>query len=530
MVATYSDQSEKQSPKTEASPWDSLPGIDEAIQAQENLPQEEPGEFEMGQKGETKALQVKKLLELAGVRITNSPSGSSYASYRTGAHLETRSTEDPEFRRWLVRKFLEVKDSCLSQESLKDGVFLASAHTEEAQQEPHIRVAGDPDEILLDLGLPSWEMVRITSDGWSLEPYRGKPLIVRPQGSLPLPYPDREGTLEALRPFVNGSREEFVKVCGFLLASLHPSGPYPVLLISGSQGSAKSTLSRFLVRLIDNRVVTSADLPQKPEEFPVIAQHFHVLNFDNVSHISTDISNSLCRLSTGGGLAKRRLYTDGELSAFGGRRPCILNGIGGLASRGDLVDRAVFLNLDKLHNFATEEALEKRWEASAPLIMGGLLNALVGCIKGREGTRLAEKPRMLDAVLWVEGAALCGRAPWKNGEFAELMTKNKDEADMEILENDMVASFLMEEMALNEKLCMKPTELRRRIFEYHRDSETRRLCPHSTQLLHKKLEELSPILHRAGIAFKRTRIYNAHYIEFWKIPAKGQPQEKPLSA
>lgn len=498
--------------------WDELPDIQEAIQAQEEIPQEEPEEVELEpQPKETKPLQVKKLLELAGVRIVNSPGGSSYATYKTEEHTETRSTEDSAFRRWLARKFFDVKGSTLSPEQLKDGVFLASAYTKEDPQEPRIRVAGTPNEIILDLGLPAWEMVRITSDGWELEPYTGDPIMVRPQGSLPLPYPDRSGSLESLRPFVNGSREEFTKVCGFLLASLHPSGPYPALLISGSQGSAKSTLSRFLIRLLDNRVVTSSDLPSKPEELPVVAQHFHVLNFDNISHIDTTISNALCRLATGGGIAKRKLYTDSELSAFGGRRPCILNGIGSLASRGDLVDRAVFLNLSKIRDFATEESLEKRWSEAAPFIMGGILNALVGCIKGRNGTRLEEKPRMLDAVLWVEGSAVCGRAPWKHGEFAELMTRNKEEADMEILENDPVSSFILEEIEHLEMLQMKPLEMRKRIFEFHRDSEARQLCPRSSNLLYKKLDELAPLLSRVGILFEKKRIDNVRYLEFRRI-------------
>jgi hypothetical protein len=57
---------------------------------------------------------------------------------------------------------------------------------------------------------------------------------------LPLPVPERGGSIEALRPFLNVSNENgFVLIVAWLLAALRPTGPYPLLAICGEQGSAR---------------------------------------------------------------------------------------------------------------------------------------------------------------------------------------------------------------------------------------------------------------------------------------------------
>ncbi len=67
------------------------------------------------------------------------------------------------------------------------------------------------------------------------------------------------------------------------------------------------------------------------------------------------MSNALCRLSTGGGLGTRKLYTNNEQQVFNVVRPLVLNGITDLAHRTDLGDHAIIL---ELHPFRIE--MERR--------------------------------------------------------------------------------------------------------------------------------------------------------------------------
>ena len=57
------------------------------------------------------------------------------------------------------------------------------------------------------------------------------------------------------------------------------------------------------------------------------------------------ISDTLCRLATGGGFAVRQLNTDEDEVLFDGARPVILNGIEDIVTRPDL---AVFLTLEPI--------------------------------------------------------------------------------------------------------------------------------------------------------------------------------------
>jgi hypothetical protein len=130
---------------------------------------------------------------------------------------------------------------------------------------------------------------------------------------LPLPVPERGRSLEALRSFLNlSSQNDFVLVVGWLLAALRPEGPYPLLAISGEQGSAKMVLSKLLRALVDPNVAPVRALPREERELMIAATNGHVLAFDNLSGLSPWLSDALCRLASGCSFAVRRLYTDDE--------------------------------------------------------------------------------------------------------------------------------------------------------------------------------------------------------------------------
>ena len=77
----------------------------------------------------------------------------------------------------------------------------------------------------------------------------------------------------------------------------------------------------------------------------IAASNGHVVAFDNLSRLADDLSDNLSVLATGGGFAVRQLYTNDEEQIFQAQRPLILNGISQVATRGDLLDRAIVVTL-----------------------------------------------------------------------------------------------------------------------------------------------------------------------------------------
>jgi hypothetical protein len=150
------------------------------------------------------------------------------------------------------------------------------------------------------------------------------------------------------------------------------------------------------------------------------------------------ISDTLCRLATGGGFAVRQLYTDQDEVLFDAARPVILNGIEDIVTRPDLADRAVFLTLEPIpeERRRPEAELWAAFEAERPRILGVLLDAVVEGLKRLPETHLPKLPRMADFALW---ATACEAALWPAGTFWSAYCGNLGEAVESVIDADPVA-------------------------------------------------------------------------------------------
>jgi hypothetical protein len=254
-----------------------------------------------------------------------------------------------------------------------------------------------------------------------------------------LPIPVSGGSIEALRSFLNvQSDADFVLVVAWALACLRDRGPYPVLVLSGEQGSAKSTFSAMLRALLDPNTAPLRALPREDRDLFIAASNGHVLAFDNVSGLPAWISDTLCRLATGGGFAVRQLYTDQDEVLFDAARPVSLNGIEDIITRPDLADRTLFLMLEPIpeERRRPEAELWAAFEAARPRILGVLLDAVAKGLAKLPATRLDKLPRMADFALW---ATACESALWPSGTFWSAYRGNRDEAVESVIDADPIA-------------------------------------------------------------------------------------------
>jgi len=68
---------------------------------------------------------------------------------------------------------------------------------------------------------------------------------------LAIPEPVPGGRLDELRQHVHMSASDYVLAVSWLLAVLHGRGPYPILALTGEQGTGKSFTGDMLRRLVD---------------------------------------------------------------------------------------------------------------------------------------------------------------------------------------------------------------------------------------------------------------------------------------
>ena len=302
-----------------------------------------------------------------------------------------------------------------------------------------IRVAGLGDKIYIDLGTRDWSAVEVSTTGWRVvaePPVRFR----RSKGLLALPMPERGGDVNALRPFLNLKTDaDFSLAVSWLIAALRNLGPYPVLVLTGEHGTAKTTLSRIFRALIDPNSSSQRSLPRSDRDLFVSANNGYVMALDNVSNLPPWLSDSLARLATGGSFSTRELYTDSEESLFDAVRPIILNGIEDFVSRGDLADRAVGLTLTVIpeDQRRDEETFWAEFNTAAPKILGALLDAVACGLKRLPEVKLDRKPRMADFAKWVVACEVA--LPWNPGFFMRAYEDIRVDAVETLSESDAVA-------------------------------------------------------------------------------------------
>jgi hypothetical protein len=469
--------------------------------------------------------QADILIDLVdNVELFHSADGTAFADLDINGHRETWPVRSKGFKRWLGRQFYEETGGAACSEALQSALNVAEAkaHFDGSEQPVFIRVGGIDGNLYLDLGDEDWRAVEITTTGWRVienPPVRFR----RAAGMQPLPIPVPGGSVEALRSFLNvQSDTDFVLIVAWALAVLRNRGPYPVIVLAGEQGSAKSTFSAILRALLDPNTAPLRALPREDRDLFIAANNGHVLAFDNVSGLPSWISDTLCRLATGGGFAVRQLYTDQDEVLFDAARPVILNGIEDIVTRPDLADRAVFLTLEAIpeERRRPEAELWAAFEAERPHILGVLLDAVVRGLKMLPDTRLERLPRMADFALW---ASACETAIWPAGTFWSAYCGNRDEAVENVIEADPVAAVVRAVMANRTDWTGTATDLLSALTEAAGERVAKsRTWPASSRALSGRLRRAATFLRKIGIEIDYIREGRAR-TRVIHITARGNP-------
>jgi hypothetical protein len=392
-------------------------------------------------KSEKRATQAELVIALAraNVELLFHDKNRAYADIRVDGHRETWPVKKSDrFRQWLKRLYYAEHKKVPNAEAVQEALdhIEAIALFEGEERQVDLRVAGHAGRIYIDLGSPDWRAIEIDEDDWRViddPPVRFR----RPAGMRALPEPTHGGDISKLRSFVNVKDDgDFVLLVCCLLAAMRDRGPYPVLAISGEKGTAKSTLVAILRALIDPNMSPLRALPREDRELFIQANNGWLLAFDNVSGLPAWTSDSLCRLSTGGGFAVRQLHTDQDEILFDACRPIVLNGIGDMVGRADLADRAIFITLEPISKRVAEKELWPNIRRELPGILGVLCSAVSHGLRQRELVKLERLPRMADFAEW--GAA-CEGALWPAGTFMAAYDDNQRGANDAVIDADEVA-------------------------------------------------------------------------------------------
>lgn len=259
------------------------------------------------------------------------------------------------------------------------------------------RVAKINDEIYYDIG-DNKNLIKISKDGWEVT--QSSPVLFRRlthQKKQVLPEPD--GDLSELDEFINVRGE----VQDLLLKTYLPTAFFqdiarPVLLIHGPQGSGKSTTLQRIRDLIDPSIIPLLSPQDKEEELTRQADHNYCFFIDNVSSINWKTSDALCRFVTGSAFSKRELYTNDDDILYSFKRVVGINGISQAATRADLLDRSLIIELERISSSVRkrESELNNLFEQKKPKIFGALLDLVSAILAFKDEIEISNLPRLAD--------------------------------------------------------------------------------------------------------------------------------------
>lgn len=260
-----------------------------------------------------------------------------------------------------------------------------------------INQAEDGSIIRINLGNESYKYIEITSEGWHIRS-DGNKYFTRNPSQAELPIPIRGGEIERIFDYCRISEDKQNIFLAYIV-SCFIDIIHPCLVIQGTAGSGKSTLSTFLKMLIDPcKNNAPCIFPKNESELKDVYNNNYFMAYDNLQRLNTKQSDYLCSIVTGSQVLKRKLYTDSETCQYDLKQPVLLNGISGIVTREDMLDRSIII---ELLPFGREERRSERqimnnFKEDLPLILGGIMDILVEVVATYEPDTLPDCPRLID--------------------------------------------------------------------------------------------------------------------------------------
>lgn len=460
---------------------------------------------EPGPEADTNLSAAKSLVDVAlqsGVQLFHDASARAYVRVPIASRHEVWALSSRRFKQWLRHRHYTSTGRVAKNEAINEAFeFLtAMAQFDGPEKETFLRSAWiDDRSFVYNLADLDGRCVRVSSGGWSVDDETSVAFL-RKDTVLPMPAPEAGGSIERLRRYVNPeSEEDFVLIVGWAVMSLRPVGPFPVLVFQGEQGSGKSTAMRVLKTLLDPVKAPIRSAPGSERDLVIAAESNSVIAVDNVSTLTTPASDALCRLSTGGGFATRALYTDDEERVFEQMRAIAVNGIDAVATRQDLLDRAIVVRSPRITSREDEATLWSAFETDRPTILGALLDGSASALANwdqtpRTGTRMADFERWAAASMLAFG--------WSPDTFRSAYERNRSKALRASLDGSVLTRLIERLVGQHYLVEGAPTHIYKALANQLEDNERRTSgFPRSPQAMSKQLTLLAPALREIGIDF-----------------------------
>lgn len=433
-----------------------------------------------------------------------------YAAIQKDNHCEVLDMKSHKFKLNLTKLFFDCKNSAPGLDGLSQAlkVLEMKAAFSGSERKLQRRISEEQDNFYYDLCDANWRVVQVNAEGCHIE--SNPPILfTRNKNMDQQTEPDfsvEPKNLVALvkKHFRFKKESDTILFSVYLVTCFLPQIAHVILVLFGEKGAAKSTTMRMVKRIVDPAKQDLLSMPTSKADLAISLSNSYMPCFDNLDSLSAEKSDMLCMAATGGAFTKRTLYSDSDETILQFKRCVGLNGINIVATRPDLLDRSVLLELERIpkDERETEHTIWKEFEKDLPHFLGSIFNTLSAAMSLYDEVELDEVGRMADFTYW--GYAIAEVLEVGGKEFLEAYLSNQDTANEEALGSHPVAAAVIAFMKNRNTWAASVSELLKEletVAERERINTNVKTWAKDANVLSKRLNEVKSNLEEIGIFY-----------------------------
>lgn len=350
--------------------------------------------------------------------ISQNNSREVYAVIEINGHVETVELSSARAIQWLNHTYRNCQSPKIRGEDFFKNILTAIISDAQMNNAPkekvYNRIASVDNTVYYDLATPDWKIVKITAQSIDILPYtESMPIFRRTQSSFEQAKPtfDDPSALDRLAELLRIKDKEVFKV--HLTSFLLEGASVPIMVFDGAAGSMKTTITAAIKRIIDPNGAGTDDnctsMTNQNDNLIVQLYNRYMSAFDNVTKITHEVSDILCRAITGSGNQKRALYSNSDEAILNFRSKLVLNGIVLNPDFPDLLDRIITYERIPLgeNDRLTEQEFQEKFRALLPPVLGQIFTLIQKSLSTYHAVKqeIRPKTRLADFEVWGESIA-----------------------------------------------------------------------------------------------------------------------------
>lgn len=361
--------------------------------------------------------------------------------------------------------------------------------------------------------------VKVNSSSWEIVSNSNFPFW-KDESSLDLPIPSKVGNIWDIKNIIKLNNDiEYLMVIAWFINLFYDTS-YPFLILIGQEGSAKTSSTRNLKNLIDPVDGGLRSFQKNADDIYISAQSNLVLGYDNISHITLQLSDELCRIATGGSISKRKHYSNSDQIILKAKRAILMNGIDGIPDFPDFISRSVIINLQSLaeNEIKTEDEVKDIFERYRAPILGAILDLVV---KSKAQNITSHKSKHRLATYHNIGCWLAVELGFKSSDFEEAFYESQSAYRTKAIEDSFFLDFILKQVDLkNGQLITTASELLTQANKYYEFQPVAyKSLPKDPSAVGRCINRFSKALTEYGIKVSTSRTDKKRYISFLKEPS-----------